>query len=207
MPNLKVVDMAGREVGEIALSDKIFAAEVNGAVLHSYVRAYLLNQRQGTQSALTRSEVSGGGRKPWRQKGTGRARQGSRRAPQFTHGGIVFAPKPRSYRVTINKKVKRIALYSALSSKVADGDMIVVDKIVSEDYKTKTMADMLAAVGAKKKALVVLDEADKMTLKSFANIPNVKTASYNTLNAFDIINCDSFIVTRGAVEKIEEVYA
>lgn len=119
----------------------------------------------------------------------------------------MFAPKPRSYRVTINKKVKRIALYSALSSKVADGDMIVVDKIVSEDYKTKTMANMLAAVGAKKKALVVLDEADKMTLKSFANIPNVKTASYNTLNAFDIINCDSFIVTRGAVEKIEEVYA
>ena len=145
MPNVKVYDMAGKEVGEIALSDVIFGAEVNGAVLHAAVRAYLMNQRQGTQSTLTRSEVSGGGKKPWRQKGTGRARQGSTRAPQWTHGGIALGPKPRDYRTGMNKKQKKIALYSALSAKVAAGDLIVVDTIATESYSTKTMANMLNA--------------------------------------------------------------
>ena len=207
MPNLKVVDMAGNSVGEIALSDKIFAAEVNGAVLHAAVRAYLLNQRQGTQSTLTRTEVNGGGKKPWRQKGTGRARQGSRRAPQFVHGGVALGPKPRSYRVSLNKKTRRTAMFSALSSKVAEGDMIVVDKIATEGYKTKTMVNMLTAVGAKKKALVVLGGVDEKTIKSLANIPNVKTTQHNSLSVYDILNCDSLIVARDAVEKIEEVYA
>lgn len=207
MPNMKVVDMTGATVGEITLSDKIFAADINGAVLHSAVRAFLLNQRQGTQSTLTRTEVSGGGKKPWRQKGTGRARQGSRRAPQWVHGGIALGPKPRDYRVSMTKKTKRVAMFSALSSKVADGEMIVVDKIETNEYKTKTMVNMLAAVGAKKKALVVLDNNDACVVKSFANIPGVKTAQYNTINVYDILNCDTFIVARGAVEKIEEVYA
>ncbi len=207
MPNMKVVDMTGAAVGEITLSDKIFAADINGAVLHSAVRAYLLNQRQGTQSALTRTEVSGGGKKPWRKKGTGRARQGSRRAPQWVHGGIVFAPKPRDYRVSMTKKTKRVAMFSALSSKVAANDMVVIDKIETTEFKTKTMVNMLAAVGAKKKALVVLDNNDARVIKSFANIPGVKTAQYNTINVYDILNCDTLIVARGAVEKIEEVYA
>lgn len=207
MPNMKVVDMTGATVGEITLSDKIFAADINGAVLHSAVRAFLLNQRQGTQSTLTRTEVSGGGKKPWRQKGTGHARQGSRRAPQWVHGGIALGPKPRDYRVSMTKKTKRVAMFSALSSKVADGEMIVVDKIETNEYKTKTMVNMLAAVGAKKKALVVLDNNDACVIKSFANIPGVKTAQYNTINVYDILNCDTFIVARGAVEKIEEVYA
>lgn len=207
MPSMKVVDMTGAAVGEITLSDKIFAADINGAVLHSAVRAFLLNQRQGTQSTLTRTEVSGGGKKPWRQKGTGRARQGSRRAPQFVHGGIALGPKPRSYRVSMNKKTKRVAMFSALSSKVAGGDMIVIDKIETTEFKTKTMVNMLKAVGAKKKALVVLDNNDACVVKSFANIPGVKTTQYNTINVYDILNCDTFIVARGAVEKIEEVYA
>ncbi len=207
MPNVKVVNMQGAEVGEIALSDKVFGAEVNGAVLHTAVRAYLMNQRQGTQSALTRTEVSGGGKKPWRQKGTGRARQGSTRAPQWTHGGVVFAPKPRSYRVTINKKVRKLALVSALSAKVAAGDLVVVDAIAAEAYKTKVMADMLAAVGAKKKALVILAENDAKVVGSFANIANVKTAQTNTINVYDILNADTLVVAKGAVEKLEEVYA
>lgn len=207
MPSLKVVDMKGQDVGEIALSDKVFGAEINSVVLHTAVRAYLLNQRQGTQSTLTRTEVHGGGKKPWRQKGTGRARQGSRRAPQFVHGGIALGPKPRCYRVKLNKKVRRIAMLSALSSKVADGDMIVVDKIATDEYKTKTMVNMLAAIGAKKKALVVLDGVDGKVIKSLSNIPNVKTTQYNTINVYDILNCDSFVVARGAAEKIEEVYA
>ena len=207
MPNVKVVNMQGAEVGEIALSDKVFGAEVNGAVLHTAVRAYLMNQRQGTQSALTRTEVSGGGKKPWRQKGTGRARQGSTRAPQWTHGGVVFAPKPRSYRVTINKKVRKLALMSALSAKVATNDLVVVDAIVTEEYKTKAMADMLAAVGAKKKALVVLAENDAKVVGSFANIANVKTAQTNTINVYDILNADTLVLAKGAAEKLEEVYA
>ncbi len=207
MPNVKVVNMQGAEVGEMTLSDNVFGAEVNGAVLHTAVRAYLMNQRQGTQSALTRTEVSGGGKKPWRQKGTGRARQGSTRAPQWTHGGVVFAPKPRCYRVTINKKVRKLALKSALSAKVASGDLVVVDAIVAEAYKTKVMADMLTAVGAKKKALVVLAENNAMVVGSFANIEGVKTAQTNTINVYDILNADTLVLAKGAAEKLEEVYA
>ena len=207
MPNMKVLDMAGKEVGEISLSDAVFGAEVNSAVLHIAVKSYLANQRQGTQSTKTRSEVSGGGKKPWKQKGTGHARQGSTRSPQWTHGGIALGPKPRSYRFEINKKVERIALQSAFSSKVADGDMIVVDSITTTEYKTKTMVNMLKALGSEKKALVVLAENDAMVVKSMANIPGVKTALVNTLNVYDILNCDKFIVAKGAAEKMEEVYA
>ena len=207
MPNVKVFDMAGKEVGEITLSDVIFGAEVKGAVLHAAVRTYLMNQRQGTQSTLTRSEVSGGGRKPWRQKGTGRARQGSTRSPQWTHGGIALGPKPRDYRITMNKKTKRVALYSALSAKVAEGNLIVVDDIKCAEYKTKTMVAMLNAVGADKKALVVLPEIDACVIKSCANIPGVVTSLYNTINVYDILNADKFIVSKAAVEKLEEVFA
>ena len=207
MPQVKVFDMAGKEVGELALSEKVFGAEVNAAVLHAAVRAYLMNQRQGTQSTLTRTEVSGGGKKPWRQKGTGRARQGSTRAPQWTHGGVALGPKPRDYRVTLNKKVKQIAMFSALSSKVADSDLIVIDEIKASEYKTKKMAEMLKAVGAKKKVLVVLPDTDPMTLGSLANIPGVKTAQFNTINVYDILNCDTFIMAKAAAAKIEEVYA
>ncbi len=207
MPELKVVNMAGEGVGSLNLSDKVFAADVNGAVLHAAVVNYLANQRQGTQSTLTRTEVSGGGRKPWKQKGTGRARQGSTRSPQWTHGGVALGPKPRSYRAKINKKVKRLAMVSALSSKVQDGDMIVIDKIETAEFKTKVMVKMLAAVGAKKKALVVLSDNDLKVRESLSNIPGVKVALYNTINVYDILNCDSFIVAKTAAEKIEEVYA
>ncbi len=207
MPNLKVVDMAGKEVGEITLSDAVFGAEINAAVLHTAVRAFLMNQRQGTQSTLTRTEVSGGGKKPWRQKGTGRARQGSTRSPQWTHGGVALGPKPRCYRVDLNKKVKRIALQSAISSKVAAGETVVVDAITAAEYKTKTMVNMLAAVGAGKKALVVLAENDPVVIKSFANIEGVKTAQVNTINVYDILNCDTFVLAKDAAQKIEEVYA
>ena len=207
MPNVKVMDMTGKEVGEITLSDKIFGAEVYGAILHAAVRTYLMNQRQGTQSTLTRTEVSGGGRKPWRQKGTGRARQGSTRAPQWTHGGVALGPKPRSYRMGMNKKVKRLALYSALSAKVAAGDLIVVDEIKTAEYKTKNMVAMLKALGAERKALVVLDTNDAVTVKSCANIPGVTTSVYNTINVYDILNADKFIVSQAAVKGIEEVFA
>ena len=166
-----------------------------------------MNQRQGTQSTLTRTEVSGGGKKPWKQKGTGRARQGSTRAPQWTHGGIALGPKPRSYRITLNKKVKRAALFSALSSKVAGNEMVVVDNIALTEYKTKAMVAMLDALGADKKALVVLPAVDEFVIKSCDNIPGVKTALFNTINVYDILNCDKFIVAKEAVEKIEEVYA
>ena len=199
--------MAGKEVGEIALSDLVFGAEVNEAVLHTAVRAFLLNQRQGTQSTLTRSEVSGGGKKPWKQKGTGRARQGSTRSPQWTHGGVALGPKPRSYRVTMNKRVKRVALFSALSAKVNAGDMIVVDSITMNEYKTKTIVSMLGALGAQKKALIVLPEVNEFVVKSAANIEGVKTTQWNTINVYDILNCDTFIVAKEAVNKIEEVYA
>ena len=207
MPNMKVVDMAGKEVGEITLSDTVFGAEVNEAVLHTAVRAFLLNQRQGTQSTLTRTEVSGGGKKPWKQKGTGRARQGSTRAPQWTHGGIALGPKPRSYRVTLNKRVKRVALFSALSSKVANGEMIVVDNITMNEYKTKTIVGMLTNLGAAKKALIVLPEVNGFVIKSCDNIEGVKTTQWNTVNVYDILNCDTFIIAKDAVNKIEEVYA
>ena len=207
MPSVKVLNMAGNEVGEITLSDVIFGAEVNGAVLHAAVRAYLMNQRQGTQSTLTRTEVSGGGKKPWRQKGTGRARQGSTRAPQWTHGGVALGPKPRDYRVTLNKKTKRAALYSALSAKVAEGNLIVVDEIKCPEFKTKTVVNMLNALGADKKALIVLPEVDKTVIKSSANIPGVVTTLYNTINVYDILNADKFIISKAAVEKLEEVFA
>ena len=207
MPNIKVVDMAGKEVGEITLSDKVFGRDVNEAVLHTAVRAYLLNQRQGTQSTLTRTEVSGGGRKPWKQKGTGHARQGSTRSPQWTHGGIALGPKPRSYRVELNKATKRTAMFSALSSKVAGGEMIVVDTITASEYKTKAMVNMLAAVGAGKKALIVLPEVNSFVIKSCDNIEGVKTTQWNTINVYDILNCDTLIVAKEAVAKIEEVYA
>ena len=206
MPNMKVVDMAGKEVGEIALSDIIFGAEVNSTVLHTAVRAYLMNQRQGTQSTLTRTEVSGGGKKPWKQKGTGHARQGSTRAPQWTHGGVALGPKPRSYRVSMNKKMKRIALFSAFSSKVSANELVVVDSIVTETYSTKTMVAMLNAVSGAKKTLIVLPAKDEKVVKSCANIPGVKTTVYNSINVYDILNCDKLVLAKVAAEKIQEVY-
>ena len=207
MANVSVYNMEGKEVGSMELNDAVFGVEVNEHLVHLAVVAQLANKRQGTQKAKTRSEVSGGGRKPWRQKGTGRARQGSTRAPQWTHGGIVFAPKPRDYTVTLNKKVKRLAMKSALSSKVQDNEMIVVDSIATEGYKTKKIAEMLKALGSEKKALIVLSEVDAQVIASAANIPGVKTAQVNTLNVYDILNADKFIVVKDAVSKIEEVYA
>lgn len=207
MPNVNVYDMSGKVVGDIALSDAVFGIEPNGVVMHAAVVNYLANQRQGTQSTLTRTEVRGGGRKPWRQKGTGHARQGSIRAPQWTHGGIALGPKPRDYSYSLNKKVKRLALKSALSSKVAAKDMIVLDKIELEGYKTKAVADMLKALGAEGKALIVMPEVNQKVIKSANNIEGVKTALVNTLNVYDILNCDKFIVVVEAVKKIEEVYA
>ena len=207
MPNIKVVDMAGKEVGAIELSDKVFAANVDSSVLHSAVKVYLANQRQGTQSTLTRSEVSGGGKKPWKQKGTGRARQGSTRSPQWTHGGIALGPKPRSYRLTLNKKVRAQALFGALSAKVADSDFIVVNEIKTAEYKTKNMTAMLKAIGAECKALIVLPEVDSTVIKSCANIPGVKTVQFNEINTYDILNADKVVFAEAAVKKIEEVYA
>ena len=207
MPEIKVVDMAGKEVSTLTLSDKVFGADVKGAVLHSAVKAYLANQRQGTQSTLTRTEVSGGGKKPWKQKGTGHARQGSTRSPQWTHGGIALGPKPRSYKVSLNKGVKRAAMFSALSSKVEANEMVVIDAITATEYKTKAMVEMLSAVGAAKKALVVLPEVNEFVIKSLANIEGVKSTQWNTINVYDILNCDTLIVAKDAVAKIEEVYA
>ena len=207
MPEIKVVNMAGKEVSTLTLSDKVFGADVKSAVLHSAVKAYLANQRQGTQSTLTRTEVSGGGKKPWKQKGTGRARQGSTRAPQWTHGGIALGPKPRCYHITLNKKTKRAALFGALSAKVAEGKMIVVDEIKAAEFKTKAMTAMLDAIGADKKTLVVLPEVDKMVVKSCGNIEGVNTTVYNSINVYDILNCDTLVVDAAAVKKIEEVYA
>ena len=234
--NIKVVNMAGQEVGEMSLSDVIFGAEVNKAVLHAAVRAFLMNQRQGTQSTLTRTEVSGGGKKPWRQKGTGRARQGSTRSPQWTHGGVALGPKPRDYRLGMNKKTKRVALFSALSAKVAAGELIVVDEITLDTYKTAKMVEMLKALGCQKevtksykvtsvqdgevvrerktrtavvaeKALVVLPEVNGFVVKSCANIPGVETTLYSTINVYDVLNAEKVVMTRAAVEKLEEVYA
>ena len=207
MPIVKVMDMTGKEVGEITLSDVIFGAEINGAVLHAAVRTYLMNQRQGTQSTLTRTEVSGGGKKPWRQKGTGRARQGSTRSPQWTHGGVALGPKPRDYRLSMNKKARRAALYSALSAKVAECSLIVVDDIVCNEYKTKTMVNMINALGGARKPLVVLPEVNNMVVKSCANIPGAKTTLAHTVNVYDILNADKFIASKAAIEKLEEVFA
>ena len=208
MPNIKVMDMTGNEVSDIELSDAIFGITPNVPAMHTMVVNYLANQRQGTQSTLTRTEVSGGGRKPWRQKGTGHARQGSTRAPQWTHGGIALGPKPRTYRFTVNKKLKRLAMKSALSSKVLSGDMIVLDAIAMNEYKTKDIVKMLKAVGAEgQKALIVMPEVDSKVIKSASNIPGVKTALVNTINVYDILNYDKFVVVKDAVAKIEEVYA
>ena len=207
MATIKVYNMAGVEVGSMEISDVLFGGEVNDKVLHAAVRAYLLNQRQGTQSTLTRSEVSGGGKKPWRQKGTGRARQGSTRSPQWVHGGIALGPKPRTYHTGLNKKTKRVALISALTDKVNNGKLIVVDEIKATEFKTKTMTAMLSAIGAEKKTLVVLPEVDKMVVRSCGNIEGVNTSVYNTINVYDILNCDTLVVDAAAVKKIEEVYA
>ena len=207
MPNVKVFNMAGQEVGSMELAASVFGAEINAAVLHAAVRAYLLNQRQGTQSTLTRTEVSGGGRKPWRQKGTGRARQGSTRSPQWTHGGIALGPKPRSYRTDMNKKTKRVALFSALSAKVAEGKLIVVDDITCTEYKTKTMVNMLKALGVDNRALVVLDAVNPFAIKSCANIERVETTLATTINVYEIMKADKMVITAAAVKKLEEVYA
>ncbi|MBE6806127.1 MAG: 50S ribosomal protein L4 [Ruminococcaceae bacterium] len=207
MPNIAVVDMAGKNVGEITLSDAIFGIEPNAVVMHMAVVNYLANQRQGTQSTLTRTEVSGGGKKPWRQKGTGHARQGSTRAPQWRHGGIVHAPKPRDYSYALNKKVARLALKSALSDKVATNSLIVLDELKMDSYKTKTVAECLKAIGAAKKTLIVLADNNAFAVKSIANIAGVKSAQVNTINTYDIINADTLVIVKDAAVKIEEVYA
>ena len=207
MPKINVVDMAGKGVSELELNEKVFGIEPNKTAMHSVVVNYLANQRQGTQSTLTRTEVSGGGRKPWRQKGTGHARQGSTRSPQWRHGGIALGPKPRSYRFTLNKKVRKLAMLSALSAKVSANEMVVVDAIKTDEFKTKTMVAMLKALEAEKKTLIVLDAVDAKVIKSAANIEGVKTTQYNTLNVYDILNCEKIVFAKGAVEKLEEVYA
>ena len=206
MSTIKVVSMTGAEVGSVELNDAIFGIEPNMSVVHEVVKNHLANCRQGTQSALTRAEVSGGGKKPWRQKGTGHARQGSIRAPQWTHGGVALGPKPRSYYYTINKKVKRLALLSALSDKAANGNMILVDKIAADEYKTKTVVAFLAAVGAGKKNLIVNDTLDAKFVKSAANIPGVQTAATG-INTYDVVNADKLILSVDAAKKLEEVYA
>ena len=202
-----VYDMSGKQVGEIELSAAVFGVEPNQAVVHDVVKNHLANCRQGTQSALTRAEVSGGGRKPWRQKGTGRARQGSTRAPQWTHGGIVFAPKPRDYSYTLNKKAKRLALKSALSAKAAENNIVVIDSIKMDSIKTKTFANFLNAVGAEKKPLVVTAEADQIVVKSGRNIPGCEVTFANLLNVYDIVNANKLVVDKAALQKIEEVFA
>ena len=207
MPNLAVVDMEGKKVSTVDLKDSIFGIEPNAAVMHQLVVSYLANQRQGTQSALTRAEVSGGGKKPWRQKGTGRARQGSTRAPQWYHGGVVFAPKPRDYRFSVNKKVRRLAMKSAFSTKALSSDVIVLDTLALDTFKTQTIAKMLTAVGSEKKALIVLPTVDEKVIKSARNIAGVKTAQVNELNVYDILNADKLIIAKDALAKIEEVYA
>ena len=207
MSKVSVFDMAGNQVSETEISDAVFGITPNEAVMHAMVVNYLANQRQGTQSTLTRAEVRGGGRKPWRQKGTGHARQGSIRAPQWVHGGIALGPKPRDYRYTLNKKVRRLAMKSALSSKVQNDNLIVLDALNLDGYKTKTIVEMLKALNVDSKALIVTLDADQKVVKSAANIPGVKTAAVNTLNVYDILNYDKFIVVKNAVGKIEEVYA
>ena len=205
MPKANVYNMAGKQVGEIDLSDAIFGIEPNESVVHDVVKNHLANCRQGTQSALTRAEVSGGGKKPYRQKGTGRARQGSTRAPQWTHGGIVFAPKPRSYRYTLNKKVKRLALKSVLSAKAAEGNVLVVDNMTLPEVKTKNVAAFLSAVGASK-ALMVTNEVNENVVKSARNIPGVETSPARLINVYDILKAKQLIVDKAALAVIEEVF-
>ena len=207
MSAIKVLNMAGAEVGTVELNDSIFGIEPNTAVVHEVVKNHLANCRQGTQSALTRAEVSGGGKKPWRQKGTGHARQGSTRAPQWTHGGIVFAPKPRSYSYTLNKKAKRLALKSVLSAKASEANIVVIDAIKMDAPKTSAFKAFLKAVGADCKALVVTAEADELVVKSARNIPGVSTAFASVINVYDILNAKKFVVDQAALAKIEEVFA
>ena len=207
MPQVSVYDMTGKEVATAELKDSVFGIKPNKAIMHAMVVNYLANQRQGTQSTLTRSEVRGGGKKPWRQKETGHARQGSIRAPQWVHGGIALGPKPRDYSYSLNKKEKRLAMKSALSSKALDNDIVVVDSIKCDEFKTKTMVEMLKALNVETKALVVMPEVDLKVVKSLSNIPGVKPTLVNTLNVYDILNHDKFIVVKDAVDKIEEVYA
>ena len=207
MAQVQVYNQEGRKTSKMELADSVFGIEPNKDAMHLAVVSYLANQRQGTQSTLTRSEVSGGGAKPWRQKGTGRARQGSIRAPQWTHGGIALGPKPRKYKVELNKKVKRLAMKSALSAKVADEEMMIVNKIELEGIKTKAIVEMLAKLKSAKKALIVTADVDETIYKSARNIEGVKVATVNTLCVYDILNCDSFIVLKDAAKKIEEVYA
>ena len=203
----KVFDMAGKQVGEIELSDAVFGVEPNEAVVHDVVKNHLANCRQGTQSALTRAEVSGGGIKPWKQKGTGRARQGSIRAPQWTHGGIVFAPKPRDYSYTLNKKVKRLALKSVLSEKAQSENIVVIDEIKMDAIKTKTFKNFLNAIGVNCKALVVTAENDEIVVKSAANIPGILVTFANLINVYDVLNAKKLVVDKAALAKIEEVFA
>lgn len=207
MPNYSVFDKIGKKVSDIALSDAIFAITPNASAMHLCVVAYLANQRQGTQSTLTRAEVRGGGKKPWRQKGSGRARQGSIRSPQWTHGGIALGPKPREYGKTVNKKVRRLAMKSALSSKVAAEELIVLDSLEMNEIKTKEVVSVLKALETGKKVLIVLPEKNETVYRSARNIKGVKTTLVSTLNVYDILNCDSLVVLKDAVSKIEEVYA
>lgn len=207
MPNVAILNMSGQQVGEIELAENVFGAEINQDVVFEVVKNILANKRQGTQSAKTRGEVRGGGKKPWKQKGTGRARAGSSRQPNWVGGGVVFAPKPRDYSYKINKKVKRLAMKSVLTSKVVENEMIVLDTLAFEAPKTKAMVDVLKNVNAKKKALIVMSENDANVIRSANNIPGVSTALVNTLNVYDILNHDSFIITKEAVKLVEEVYA
>jgi len=207
MLKTNVLDMSGKVVGEIELSEAVFGITPNAAVVHDVVKNHLANCRQGTQSALTRAEVSGGGRKPWKQKGTGRARQGSTRAPQWTHGGIVFAPKPRDYSYTLNKKTRRLALKSALSAKASEQNIIVIDEIKMEAPKTAQFAKFLSAVGAEGKCLVVTAVADQTVVKSGRNIPGCEITFANLINVYDIVNATKLVVDKAALQKIEEVFA
>ena len=207
MATVSTFDMTGKQTGSMELSDAIFGIEPNAAVLHSVVVNYLANQRQGTQSALTRSEVSGGGKKPWRQKGTGRARQGSIRSPQWTHGGIALGPKPRDYSYRLNKKVKRLAMVSALSAKAQAGEMVVIDKIEAAEYKTKTVAAMLKAVDATKKALIVTPAVDEKLVKSAANLAGVSTTVVGQINTYAVLNGGKLVISADAAKKLEEVFA
>ena len=207
MPTVKVLNMAGKEVGEVELSEAIFGIEPNEQAVHIAVKNHLANLRQGTQSALTRAEVSGGGKKPLRQKGTGNARQGSTRAPHFTHGGVAFAPKPRDYSYTINKKVRRLALKSALSQKVLDGAIYVIDALEMDEIKTKKFADFLKAIGVDGKAMVVTSAVNENVVLSARNIPGVQTTIATILSAYDVMNAKAFVIDQAALAKIEEVYA
>ncbi|MEE0867904.1 MAG: 50S ribosomal protein L4 [Clostridia bacterium] len=207
MPTAVLYNMQGAKIGDVELSAALFGAEVNKAVLHESVVNYLANQRQGTQSTKTRTEVAGGGKKPFRQKGTGRARQGSTRAPQWIKGGVALGPKPRDYSYTINKKVKKLAMISALSAKAEDGSVMVIDKLAMDEIKTKTISDMLKAMGVEGKALIVTNEMEKNVYLSARNIAGVKASYIGMLNVYDILNHESFIVAQDAVAKLEEVYA